>query len=145
MLGVDFGEKQIGLALSDPTGAIALPRGVLERTTDRRAVYALAAIAREENVGLIAVGCPRHVDGSPTAMTERTARFARKLARAARLPVRLVEETLTSREAVARLRAAGYDERRRSDRRDAIAAQLIVEDALGGAGRALDDASEGAS
>lgn len=131
-LGVDFGERRIGLAISDADGRLALPFGVVERTTDRRAVYQIADLSRRESVELLVVGLPRGlpevVDAGRDETIDRVRRFGAKLERATRLPVRFVDETLTTVEAIERLGAA--DRADRPERRDAVAAQILLQEAL---------------
>lgn len=131
VLGIDFGEKRIGIALSDPEGRIAVSLPTLRRTDDRSALLALAEIARREGVERLVVGEPRNLDGSRGAAAERAAGFGRKLAKTTGLPLRLIDEALTSHEAERRLRHAGVDPRKHPERVDALAAQLLLEEALG--------------
>ncbi|MEM8931383.1 MAG: Holliday junction resolvase RuvX [Acidobacteriota bacterium] len=131
VMGIDFGERRIGVALSDDGGRVAVPWGVVERDTDRRAVYRLASLARDEGVEALVLGEPRHPEtGERGEAAERVQRFGRKLEKAAKLPVRWVEETLTTVEAAERLAAAGLDRRDRPERRDAVAAQILLQQAL---------------
>ena len=126
-LGIDFGEKRIGLAVSDADGRWALPLSVLERTTDRRAIHQIADLARREGVTLLVLGEPLGLDGSVGEAALRVRRFGEKLGRVTGLPVRLVDEALTTVAAAERLRDAGTD---RPDRRDAVAAQILLQEAL---------------
>ena len=128
-LGIDFGEKRIGLALSDSDGRWALPLAVVERETDRRAAYRIAEIARREGVGVLVLGEPLGPRGETGAGALRARRFGDRLRRAARLPLVLLDETLTTVEAAERLREAGLDEPR-GPQRDAVAAQVILQEAL---------------
>jgi putative Holliday junction resolvase len=125
LLAVDFGEKRIGLAVSQ--GSLALPLLTLHRSDDAAAVAAIAAIARDEGASALVVGEPRRLDGSVGSAAERARAFARKLEAATGLPCTLVDEALTSRAAEARLREAGIDPRRHPERVDQIAAQLLLE------------------
>ena len=136
-LAVDFGEVRIGLAVSDDRGRVALPLDTLDRTTDRRAAYAIAALAAERGIRSLVVGAPRHLDGTPSDNLDRVRRFAARLAKAAKRPTFLVEETLSTAEADARLEASSRRARVRDRRRDMVAAQVILEDALAGAARRL--------
>lgn len=129
-LGVDFGERRIGLAISDPDGRVAVPLGTLARTSDRAAAAEIAAIARRERVGRLVVGEPRTLEGGRGPAAERARRFAVRLARETGLPCDLIDEALTSHEAAARLRRAGLDRRKRPGSLDAVAAQIMLEDAL---------------
>ncbi len=129
-LGIDFGERRIGLAISDSDGSYAMPLLVLERQSDAKAIERIGAIIREEDVASLVVGEPVNVDGTRGPAAERARRFAEKLAAATGLPLELVGETLTTVEAAARLREAGVDARRARGRIDAVAAQILLEEAL---------------
>jgi putative Holliday junction resolvase len=129
-LGVDFGERRIGLAISDEAGRIALPHSTLRRTSDRQAARAIAELARREAVGRLVVGEPRRLDGTAGEAALRTRRFATRLAAETGLPCDLLDEALTSVAAAERLREAGTDPRRHPERLDAVAAQLLLQEAL---------------
>ena len=129
-LGIDFGEKRIGLAISDGEGRMAVPLTTLERRDDRSAAARIAEIAASEGVGRLVLGEPVGLDGTRGPAAERVRRFGEKLAAAAGLPLELIEESLTSVEAEERLREAGVDPRRNPARVDAVAAQILLQDAL---------------
>ena len=129
-LGIDFGERRIGLAVSDAEGRLAVPLGVIARRTDRQAAYAIAALAREEEVEVIVLGEPRGFDGTDEESADRVRRFGKRVSKAAGLPLCFVDEALTTVEASERLRAAGLDRRDRPELRDAVAAQIILQQAL---------------
>lgn len=130
LLGVDFGEKRIGLAISDPEGRVAVPLTAFERRDDRSAVRTICDLAASEGVERLVVGEPRGLDGERGPAAERARRFAEKLAAAAGLPWEAVDEALTSVEAEERLRRAGVDPRRHPGRVDATAAQIVLQEAL---------------
>lgn len=130
-LGIDFGERRIGLALSDADGRLALPWKVLERRSDAEAVAAIARIVGEEEISRLVVGEPRRIGGAPESQTFRRVHgFAEKLALATGLEIEWVDEAFTSADAAARLREAGVDARRARGKLDAVAAQLLLQDAL---------------
>ena len=129
-LAIDFGERRIGLAISDPAGAFALPLATLARANDADAVRDIAAIAAREEVDELIVGEPRNLDGTLGPAAERCRRFAERLGAATGLPIAMTDETLTTVEATARLRAAGVDPRRHPERLDAAAAQVLLEEVL---------------
>jgi putative Holliday junction resolvase len=130
-LGVDFGERRIGLALSDPEGRMALPLRVIERVSDAQAAAEIAGLAREYEVELLVVGEPHRLAGAPASETLARARsFGERLASATGLPVEWIDEAFTSAAAAERLREAGLDSRRARGRLDAVAAQILLQEAL---------------
>ena len=129
-LGIDFGEKRIGLAISDPGGRLAVPLTTLERRNDRSALRQIAEIARREGVERLVLGEPVDLYGNRGPVAERVRRFGERLAELTGLPVEWIDETLTSVEAARRLSQAGVDVRREPGRIDAMAAQILLQDAL---------------
>jgi putative holliday junction resolvase len=129
-LGIDFGEKRIGLAISDPDGRIAVPLTTLERRNDRSALRQIAEIARREGVERLVLGDPVDLEGRRGPAAERAHRFGERLAASTGLPLERVGETLTSVEAAARLRQAGIGARWEPGRIDAVAAQILLQEVL---------------
>ncbi len=107
-----------------------MPFDCLERSTDRRAIHTIARIAREEGVERLVLGEPRAVDGSLGPAAERVHRFAAKLRRVTGLPLDLVTETLTTVEAERRLRDQAPRQAQKQASIDALAAQIILQEAL---------------
>lgn len=136
IVGLDAGERRIGVAISDGTATLARPVGTLQAAAlDERAVQAaateIARLAAEEGgVDAVVVGLPRRLDGTPNAMTPRVETFARRLGEATGLPVSLQDERLSSREAESRLAIREKDWRVRKARLDAAAAAVILQDYL---------------
>ena len=137
-VGLDIGERRIGVAVSDATGTLARPLGVLRPAgLDVDAldivVREVARLAGEEDgVGAIVIGLPRRLDGTPTEMTPRVEQFARALGAKTSLPVALQDERLSSREAESRLALRDKDWRSRKAKLDAAAAAIILQDYLDG-------------
>jgi putative Holliday junction resolvase len=115
-LGVDFGARRIGLAVSDPEAAIAFPAGVLERRGLRRDLEALRALVVERGIERIVVGLPLHMNGSRGPEAEAAEQFAGQLAEATGLPVDLFDERWTTLEAERALRESGTPRRREKAR-----------------------------
>ena len=136
IVGLDVGERRIGVAVSDVTCTLARPVGRLRAVALEGDAPQLAAeeimrlTAEEDGVSSIVVGLPRHLDGSPSAMTARVTAFAAELGRLTRLPVTLQDERLTSQEAERRLAITEKDWRVRKERLDAAAAAIILQDHL---------------
>ena len=130
VLAVDFGEKRIGLAVSDESGNLVVPVGAVARTSDAQAAADVARAAAEREVSRVVVGLPRNLDGSEGAIARRARNFARRLGEASGLPVDLHGEALTSVAADAALDDAGVPARHRAGARDAEAAAVLLRDWL---------------
>lgn len=136
MLGVDYGRKRIGLALSDASGTLASPWKVVPRPgNDRDTVRTLAleigALASgDDGLAAVVVGWPRRLDGSPNEQTPIVEAFARALGAAIGVPVVLQDERLSSHEAESRLALREHDWRKRKQVLDAAAAAVILQDYL---------------
>jgi putative Holliday junction resolvase len=136
VLGVDFGQRRIGLAISDPSATLARPwRTVPAGTSPVASAQAVASLVTAgepdlEELGAIVVGLPRRLGGEETDQTEPTRRFAVELGRLTALPIHLQDERLTSYEAESRLAENERDWRRRKARLDAAAAAVILQDYL---------------
>ncbi len=125
-LGVDFGTRRIGLAVSDPSGAIAFPAGTLESRGLRRDLESLCALVKEREVTRIVVGLPLHMDGRRGPEAEAAEKFAAQLGEATGLPVDLFDERWTTREAERALEETGRRGRRRRQVVDSVAASLLL-------------------
>ena len=135
IIGLDIGERRIGVAVSDPSGTLARPVTTLKTTgLDGDALQiSLAEVTRltaDDPLDAIVVGLPRRLDGSPNAMTPRIERFAARLHDRAQVAVILQDERLTSMEAESRLAAREKDWRARKAQLDAAAAAIILQDYL---------------
>jgi putative Holliday junction resolvase len=134
--GLDVGERRIGVAVSDLTGTLARPVGVLQTSgldgdAVERAVTELARLSAEEDgLASLVVGLPRRLDGSPNDMTPRVQAFAAAVGARIGMPVVLQDERLTSREAESRLAVREKDWRARKKQIDAAAAAIILQDYL---------------
>ena len=128
ILGLDFGTRRIGLAVSDDAAAIAFPIGVLESRGRERDLGALAELAGERGVKRVVVGLPLHLDGVAGEMAEAARAFAVALADRSGLPVDLLDERWTSLEAERTLREAPRPKKRRRQKGavDTLAATLIL-------------------
>ncbi|MBI3946473.1 MAG: Holliday junction resolvase RuvX [Armatimonadetes bacterium] len=137
VLAVDYGEKRIGLAISDPLEITANPLAVIERKGGRgEALEAIARVVRDEEVEEVVVGLPVHLDGARGPAAEAAQAFADALARLLPVPVRLHDERLTT---VAAEEAAGPPKSRRRRRKreerlsrgiDKLAAAVLLRDYL---------------
>ncbi len=129
-LGIDFGERRIGVAVSDPTGAIAQPLPTLRRRAGKRMpLGALEQLAEAYGVQMIVVGLPLAPSGDDTDWTRTVREAAERLRERAGLPVQLVDERYTSARAERAVRSLGLPKRKREQkgRVDAAAAVLILQ------------------
>lgn len=126
LLGFDFGEKRIGVAVGETSVAIANPIGAIEAAANEERFRAIAKLVDEWKPAAFVVGRPRHADGSPHAVAKLAEKFARRLAARYALPVAFVDETLSSAEAQSQLRES-RTRRARSGDLDALAAAVILQ------------------
>ena len=129
-MGIDFGERRTGVALSDPTGTLASPFETIERRAGQRLpLKALEEIARAQGVVALVVGVPIDLAGEETEWTLRVRAAGEELARRLGLPVEFVDERFTSVQAQRAVRSSGLPkrERERKDRVDRAAAALILQ------------------
>lgn len=130
VLAVDYGDRRVGLAISDELGISAHGLATLDVTSPRRAANAVVAIANEHNAERIIVGMPYAMDGSRGPRAEVTAEFCELLQRRTNLPVEEFDERFTTKRAEHTLREMGIDERRARGQKDRIAAIFILQDYL---------------
>ncbi len=132
VLGLDYGERRIGVAVSDPAGEFAFPaEALLRQGSLDRDLAALAALVEERGIQRIVVGLPIHLDGRIGPEAEAARGFARELAARTGLEVEMLDERFTTQEAERALREAGGSAgRRRRQRRsgavDSAAAALLL-------------------
>lgn len=142
VLGLDYGGRRIGMAVSDAQRGFAFPLGCLERGARREPdLAALREICRERAVTRVVVGLPLHLDGRAGPEAEAARAFAGRLAAATGLPVDLLDERWTTREAERALRDAPRKRRGRGGEVDAVAATLILRSYLARQGAAAGEGS----
>jgi len=130
-LGLDIGNRRIGVAVSDELGLTAQPVLTLERKRNTRDdLRSLARLCRRFGVAAIVVGNPLHLSGEVSRQAAKTQAFAKALGELTCLPVHLWDERLTTREAHQILYQAGHE--RQAHRRvvDQVAAMLILQEFL---------------
>lgn len=129
-LGLDIGDRWIGVALSDPGGILATPFGIIERTDDGQALAAIADIINKQQVGQVVVGLPLSLDGTLSGQAEKVNDFAQKLSEHIKIPVEFRDERLTTVMAQRLMRASGGKKGRGKTRYDSQAAALILQNYL---------------
>ena len=129
LLGFDFGERRIGVAVGETQTRLAHPVAAITAAATEARFAAIARLVAEWQPAGFVVGQPRHADGSEHPVAKLAAKFARRLATRFRLPVAIVDETLTSAEAGSRIREAGGRPRTKGEL-DAHAAAVILQSYL---------------
>jgi len=128
ILGIDYGRRRIGLALSDEGGILASPLPTYVRGRSReRDLVALTALIDQRGVTAVVVGLPLNLDGSRGEMAQEAEEFADRIQQKTGLPVEMFDERLTSREAERVLLEANLSRRRRKSLRDSLSAVLILQ------------------
>ena len=125
-LGLDIGDRRIGVALSDPEGILASPFTIIDRKDDATDVVAILNIVNQKQVKQIIVGLPRSMDGSIGRQAEKVQVFTEQLSSHAEVPVEFRDERLTTVSA-ARLMRSVKKRGREKTRNDAIAAAIILQ------------------
>lgn len=130
VLGIDFGERRIGLALSDPSGTLASPLPTLKRRRGKRPPFSvLEDLIHGNQVGILVLGLPLALDGTESEWTSTVRAVGVELARRTGLPVHYVDERFTSAQAQRAIRKLGLPRRKREEKErvDAAAAVLILQ------------------
>jgi putative Holliday junction resolvase len=130
LLGLDLGERRIGIALSDETATLASGLATLERVGPKKDLKAIAALVREHQVSDVVVGLPRHLDGSLGIEAQKALAFMEELRPVVKVPVVSWDERFTSALATQALVEAGVRRRDRKQVVDKVAATLILQSYL---------------
>ena len=135
ILGLDYGEKRIGVAVCDELGLTAQGLPTLIRKTKKHDLEILSSLIRNYAVERIVIGYPFRLDGSEGIQCEKVNRFARLLDKTFSLPVVKWSETLSTKEAEEILISSGVRWQKRKEKVDQLAACLILQNYLDGAGK----------
>jgi putative holliday junction resolvase len=127
VLAFDFGEKFTGVAVGESGVGVAHPLGLIVAEKGATRMDEAAALVEEWKPGFLVVGLPLSLDGAEHELTRRCRRFARQLEARFGLPVRLVDERLSSAAAEEALRAAGKGGRKYKLRTHQVSAQIILQ------------------
>ncbi len=126
-LGLDIGDRRIGVAMSDPQGILASPLTIINRTDEKSDIDAILAIVDQNQVVVVVVGLPLSMNGSIGPQAEKVQDFARRLSRHAEVPIEFRDERLTTVDA---RRIIKMNRKSRKTKDDAMAAALILQSYL---------------
>lgn len=130
IMALDYGERRIGVALSDPLRLTASPLLTLTRESPARDVAALRGLVEAHEVGRIVVGLPLAMNGTRTAMTDKAEKFAGLVGRATGVPVDTWDERLTTAQATRALIEGDVRRERRREVIDQVAAVILLQSYL---------------
>ena len=136
VLAFDFGEKYTGVAVGESSVRMAHPLRLIATESNAARMLEIAALVAEWKPGSLVVGLPLSMNGAEHGLTRRCRRFARQLEARFRLPVRLVDERLSSAAAEEALRAVGKGGRKHKLHAHEVSAQIILQSYLDGLGSA---------
>ncbi len=132
LLGLDISEQRIGVAIIDAPNALPQALFTYSRRTRARDLIKCAEWVHQYQVGAVIIGLPLNMDGTPGPRAQWMERFARELRERLAVPVIPHDERLTTVEAEEMLLDQGLDRRARDERRDAVAAAIILQRYLAG-------------
>jgi len=130
ILAVDHGEKQIGLALSDPTATIASPMKVIKHVSRLMDAAQVANLASENDAALIVIGQSYDEEGRPNLAGRRAAKFAEALKQQTQIPVILWDESFSTQDARTARIEMGVSRSKRAGHMDELAAVMILKSYL---------------
>lgn len=127
ILGIDYGEKRIGLALSDPLGITARPFKLLVRTKLSQDLKEIQALLEEHEITKVVIGLPLNMDGSEGFMVEASRKFSSALSEIHTIEIIEMDERLTSQQADMALKSASLRGAKKKKHIDAVSAQIILQ------------------
>lgn len=130
MLALDVGDRRIGVAMCDPDGILASPLTTIERQADDKSLDDILRIAEENDIAEIVVGIPYFMSGRVGPQTRITMDYVDLLAKRTDLPIRRVDERLSSVQAERMLRQSGIQPSRNKGKIDAVAAAILLQSYL---------------
>jgi putative Holliday junction resolvase len=130
VLGLDVGDRRIGLALSDPGGILASPLTIIEHTTELQDIEAILKIAKEREVERIIVGLPRLMNGDIGPQAQKVQTFVEAIRSHTQIPIEYRDERLTTVTAQRLKQETSSKKKNRNLRYDAMAAAVILQDYL---------------
>ncbi len=131
ILGIDFGDRRVGLAVSDLLGITAQPIGFIVIDGANDAVFKIAPYIKEYDIKKIVLGLPKNMNGDEGERAEKTRRFGEKLKSAFNIEVHYFDERLTTVYADHTLNALNVKGKKKTGKKDALSAVLILQGYMG--------------
>ena len=130
ILGLDYGKKRIGMAISDESEIIAMPLGVIQVKSRQQVISDLQQVCADKNVEKIVVGMPLNMNGTKGESAERVMLFVKQIGEQISLPFELWDERLSSKAAERVLIESDVSRSRRKEVIDKLAAQIVLQSYL---------------
>ena len=130
LLGVDYGDRRTGIAVSDPGGLLATGIGCIRESGMRHTAERVAEAAKENGVVGIVIGLPKNMDGTEGFRAEAVRAFGELLSQYTDLPLSFLDERLSTMQAHTLLDMSGTHGKKRKERVDTLSAQIILQDYL---------------
>ncbi|HHT9136685.1 MAG TPA: Holliday junction resolvase RuvX [Candidatus Wunengus sp. YC60] len=130
IMGIDYGEKRLGLAISDPLGITAQGLPTIERSRVQEDLQKILTIIREKDVGEIIIGLPKHMNNTLGEKAQAVLTFVDLIKKHVNIPVNTIDERLSTVMAHRAMLEGNLSRKKRKDRVDMIAAQLILQNYL---------------
>ena len=130
-LAIDYGDRRVGLAMSDLDKEIAFPRDFLEYKSTKGLINQIKSFCDEEQIIKVIIGLPIEMDGTLGERVVKTQKFGDKLKIAIHpIAVEYFDERLTTKESISKLYQQGIKSKEQKGQRDMISAQIILEEYL---------------
>ena len=130
IISIDYGQKKIGVAISDQNHNMAMPLCLIKVTSENQMLHQIIELIKERNICAVVLGIPINMDGSKSNQTLLTEKFAKKLSNRINTPIFLQDERLTSKAADSLLKSFDLKRKQRNEKDDAVAASMILETVL---------------
>jgi len=142
ILGIDYGQKRIGLALSDPSNMVARSLKVLKRNGTRKLLGEIKAVIDQNKIERIVIGLPKNMNGSLGEKGNEVLAFVKVLEKVVKMPIVTWDERLTTVSAEKVLRQAELSRKKRKDILDKLSACIILQNYLDSIGSDQKERSE---
>jgi putative Holliday junction resolvase len=130
ILGLDYGSRRIGTAVSDPLGITAQPLVAIQRKGESRDIETIGELVREYSVRSVLIGLPLHLSGDEGTQAKQARKFGKRIAERLGIPVETWDERMTTAQAEHHLIESGVRRKKRKEIRDSLSAVILLQSAL---------------
>lgn len=127
IMALDYGTKRVGIALSDDMRMLAKPLPFIAAEPENKLYEAIRTLVLQQEVSDIVIGLPKNMDGSLGESAQKAKLFAEKVKKATSLPVKLLDERLTTVQATRQLREAGHKAKEHKEKIDSVSAAILLQ------------------